>query len=292
MAKEAIDLGGRVYLNSSHAFIETLKGHFTKKDIGFIAQYADNHFFMLDDFQIFNKDFSRGYYDTLFEVINSLMLKGRNIIFCSDINMAHFALLPDRIISRLHMSYAADIKLPDMDLKKQFLEYYAKKIEIEDKLTEDAKQIVLHSTRTLRDVAGALHICLMLNKDGELQVRDLFNKLKEVGGRKGDILDSVYAILTEYYGVSEKETAKNKKGYRPRSLGKVNSVLYYLFHDKGDVRTLRQRLEIEAKRHSYTLEYGQKNFNEIKDREIRDQIETIIQEREDRTVSLFNDEME
>ncbi len=290
MAKEAIDLGGRVYLNSSHAFIEELKDHFTKKDIGFIAQYADNHFFMLDDFQIFNKEFSKGYYDTLFEVINSLMLKGRNIIFCSDIDMADFTLFPDRIISRLHTSYVADIKLPDIEIKKQFLDFYARKIEIEEIITEDAKQIVLHSTKTLRDVVGALHMCLMLNKDGELPVRELFNKLKGVGGRKGGTFHRVYAMLAEYYGVSEKETTKNKKGYRPRSLGKLNSVLYYLFHDKMDIRTLRQKLNILARKHSYTLDYGQKNFTEIKDREIRDQVETIIQEREDRTVSLFHED--
>ncbi len=292
MAKDAIDLGGRVYLNSSHAFIETIKGYFTKKDVGFIAPYTDNHFFILDDFQIFNKEFSRGYYDTLFEVINSLMLKGRNIVFCSDIDIANFTLLPDRIISRLHMSYAADIKLPDMELKKQFFEFYAKKIEVDDIVTEDAKEIVLHSTRTLRDVVGALHMCLMLNKDGELPVRELFNKLKEVGGRKGGVFGRVYAMLAEYYGVSETETKKGKKGYRPRNLGKLHSVLYYLFHDKMDIRALRQKLEIEARRHGYTLDYGQKNFTEIKDREIRDHIETIIQEREDRTVSLFHEDME
>lgn len=56
---------------------------------------------------------------------------------------------------------------------------------IEEIVTEEAKQIILLSTRTLRDVAGALHMCLMLNKDGDLPVRELCNKLKEVGGRKG-----------------------------------------------------------------------------------------------------------
>ena len=292
MAHEAIGGGYSVYLNSSYSFIEKLKEHFAKKETGFASMYARNNFFILDDFQIFNKDFTAGYQDALFEIMNNLMLNGRNIVFSSDIRIGSFTLLPERILSRLNTSYAPELEFPDTELKRKFLEYYAKKIEIEDMLTEETIEGIVHFSKTLRDVMGASHMCRLLSLDGEFQVWELLNRLKAAGGFvEGNAFNSISTILYEHYGVSDPEVKLKSGQFRPRNLGKANSVLYYLFHEKMDLKVLRNKLQIVGKKHAYNIQYGEKNYKEITDKYLKNKIETLIKEKEKelKTLSMLSE---
>ena len=277
-AYEWYKFGGKsVYYNFCTEFFEEMKGHVKReRDKSFASEYARIECFILDDFQFFNVSNPKLAFShtMLFEVLNTLIERGRIIVFTSDNPLYMYDMLPERILSRLKAGYVVELENPGDDIKSQYIVHYDPEnyLGLNDKMMT----MIMRATENIREVKSILNKCLLHRSEGDLTETKLQRIVESMGAKHipeySGLFKELYNILSEYFAVLDVEVKVRK----PRKVAQMHNVLYYLCHGKIDVRDLRQKLGIDSKHHARVLQYGKRSFEHIDNEEVLEQLQGIL----------------
>lgn len=267
MAYKAIQNGASVYLNNSNVFLEDIKDNFGKDRsiFRFISMFGGFDYCIVDDFQKFDNKNLAFAADIIFEIINTIISKGKRVVFSSDVSPYMYSFLHDRIQSRLLMGYTCEIKMPDDRVKAQYIDHYSNLYQVS--LADDIRKFISGSTRNIREVKMLLNICEMLHMGQNLNLEALIRKTPQsvadvIEIKSQDLFHNVYSILRDYFGAPLHPSPSKKRNV---ATGKVDSATYYLLAEKMQQRELRERLKIDPKHHGYYMKRGMEQYEALPD---------------------------
>jgi len=282
LAHEALIKKNSVFIRNGNEFVEYIKDEYFKNSTIFMKTISSFDFVIIDDFQYLNKKELSFMHDPLFEILNQQILKGKKLVFSSDnspyISSTYYH---ERITSRLMSGYICKIDIPDMGMKKTYVDYFCSKNNIN--VPEEIKLFVVNIGKNLRAVRAILGYCQVLYEQDQLYMDKLIEMTQKIYGSPAGIRKSreekffheVYNVLREYYGISEEE-AHSSGTRKPRIVSTLDSVVYYILKDIiKDKKLLRNLLKMKNNIESYYVKKGEGLYLKIDER-ARKQLENII----------------
>lgn len=293
MANAFLEAGKNVYLTRGNDFVETIKTRYLSKDDptgnrkrAFLSELRRYNLYIIDDFQYLYQEALKFIPDPLFEIIVQQLEAGHVLAFSSDTPPTfanpHFH---DRIVNRLIAGLVAQLELPDYHMKRAYVKYFCEKNEFS--VTPEMEKYIFMIATNLRTVKGILGYCHALHEQKELRIERLIEMTGKIYGgvtavRKNtehNVVVSVYSLLKEYYGIPEdtiRKIEEGKQSRKPRMLAKIDSIAYYLLHDKvADRDYLKKYLHIKYNTESYCVSRGEELY-ETMIKSMKDEIEKIL----------------
>lgn len=140
-------------------FQQLYQNAFIKKEIPYFIQWFQQmDVLLIDDLQELSH--KTGTTDALFAIFNHLHQNGKAIIFTCDRRPMELDGIADRLIDRFKWGITEELPRPDNELKKQILEFKAKKNGL-DISKEVIDLIAEHSTGSVRELEGIVMNILM-----------------------------------------------------------------------------------------------------------------------------------
>ncbi len=293
LANDFLEMGKNVYLTRGNDFVETVKTKYLTRDEGgsrkksFLADLRKYQLYIIDDFQyLYQEQLLKFIPDPLFEIIIQQLEAGNVLAFSSDTPPTyanpHFH---ERIVNRLIAGLVAQLELPDQDMKREYVRYFCEKNEFS--VTPEIEKYVFMIAKNLRTVKGILSYCHALHEQKDLRI----DRLVEITGKifggvaavrkttEHGIVENIYSLLKDYYGIPDETIKKIEEGKqvrKPRVLAKIDSIAYYLLHDKvADRDYLKKYLHIKYNTESYCINRGEE-FYKTMVKGIKDEIEKIL----------------
>ncbi|MCK9227609.1 MAG: DnaA/Hda family protein [Syntrophorhabdaceae bacterium] len=293
LANDFLEMGKNVYLTRGNDFVETIKARYlAKTDAGsrkksFLAELRKYDLYIIDDFQyLYQEQLLKFIPDPLFEIIVQQLEAGNVLAFSSDTPPTfanpHFY---ERIVNRLIAGLVAQLELPDMDMKRAYVRYFCEKNEFS--ITPEMEKYIFTIAKNLRTVKGILSYCHALHEQKDLRIDKLVEITGKIFGGIGavrksteqGIVESIYSLLKEYYGIPDETIKKIEEGKqvrKPRALAKIDSIAYYLLHDKvADRDYLKKYLHIKYNTEGYCISRGEEFYNTMI-QSVKDEIEKIL----------------
>lgn len=279
-AKIAISLhesGKNIHVSSGDSFISEVFDCF-KNNIDFLELNKNINCFVIDDIQMLNKSHLVSILDYLFSIMSHIAnVKGKLVVTC-DQHPAALKMFPDRIITRLMSDYIAEIKLPDENIKRQFVEHSFRKMNItfaSEQDESDIKKFIILNSPQLRVARGLLGLCDMINSQIPiLTFSDFIARVPKQITPSNSKLWQLRELLLNFFG--EIDGKKDKNRQRRKTI-KTDSVCYYLLQGVIERKALQKDLNIASTHHRYFLERGKQVFESISDEGIKMQIKVILQ---------------
>lgn len=258
-AFDAKEKGAHVYINETTVFLDELTlGKEGKTNTQVLQAWEKYDTIILDNFQVILKGNTMYAFDhAIFPIFDSFLIHKKNIFLASDTPLSKFQKLPPRTISRI--SYPVEIHLPDKDLKKRVLEQHCIRLEVN--IPDDIKELIISKSSTIRSLVAAINAFTLFSTDAAdlrnalLEKLDLLNPTFVGSGYEG-----VDRILATHFKI---ENAVTKGKNTPRNVGQYRACMYYLWHDRIDVKELRERLNVISRLHARTLATGKKNYEAL-----------------------------
>lgn len=293
LANDFLEKGKNVYFTRGNDFVEQIKTGYIGKDeersrkLMFLNNLKKYHLFVIDDFQyLYQEKLLKFMPDPLFEIIVQQQELGNLLAFSSDTPPTHAnPHFHERIVNRLISGLVGQLELPDVEMKRDYIKYFSEKNEFA--VSPEIEQYILSIAKNLRTVKGMLSYCHALNEQKELRIDRLVEITAKIFGgvaavRKSTeqgMIESVYSILKEYYGIPEeiiRNIEEKKQSRKPRVLAKIDSIAYYLLHKiVVDHDYLKKYLHIKYNTESYCIRKGEEFYRAIAPG-MRDEIEKIL----------------
>lgn len=293
LANDLLEKGSNVFFTRGNDFVELIKsgylsrGEERSKKNTFLNNLKKYHLFVIDDFQyLYQQKLLNFIPDPLFEIIVQQLEMGKLLAFSSDTPPTyanpHFH---ERIVNRLTSGLVCQLEQPDIDMKREYIDYFCAKYEF--KVIREIEDYVLAIAKNLRTVKGILSYCHALHEQKELRIDKLVEITSKVYGgvaavRKNTeqgIIEGIYSLLKEYYGIPD-EVIRNiedkKQARKPKVLAKIDSITYYLLHKVVvDRDYLKKYLHIKYNTEKYCAKKGEEFYKTLAGG-VKDEIEKIL----------------
>jgi len=278
MAHEALLDKQNVFMRNGNDFVEYIKSEYYNNP----KEISKYDIIIIDDFQYLNKKELSFVHDPLFEILNQQINMNKKMVF-SSYNSPYLSstYYHDRIISRLMSGYVCMIDLPDSKMKKQYVDYYTEKNNIN--ASDEIKGFVIGMAKNLRVIKAILGYCQVLYEQKQLNIDKLIeitqkiygNPLKIKKNKEEEFIHQIFTLLREYYGISE-EDSHGTRTRKPRIIALLDSVLYHVMKDViKDKKALRKLLNIQINAEMYYRKKGQEAYEKIND-SVKKQIADIV----------------
>jgi chromosomal replication initiation ATPase DnaA len=293
LANDLLEKGDNVFFTRGNDFVELIKsgylsrGEEKSKKNSFLNNLKKYQLFVIDDFQyLYQQKLLNFIPDPLFEIIVQQLELGKLLAFSSDTPPTHAnPHFHERIVNRLTSGLVCQLELPDIDMKRDYIDYFCKKNEF--KVTREIEDYVMAIAKNLRTVKGILSYCHALNEQKELRIDKLVEITSKVYGGVAAVrksteqgtIEGVYALLKEYYGIPDeviKNIEDNKKARKPKVLAMIDSITYYLLHKAVvDRDYLKKYLHIKYNTEKYCIKKGEESYKKIASG-VKDEIGKIL----------------
>lgn len=211
-------------------FQQLYQNAFIKKEIPYFIQWFQQmDVLLIDDLQELSH--KSGTTDALFAIFNHLHQNGKAIIFTCDRRPMDLDGIADRLIDRFKWGIIEELPKPDFELKKQILEFKAKKNGL-GLSPEIINMIAEHSTGSVRElegiVMGILTRSITLNSPITLQLaQDVMRHTVRPKAQKVINFEMIVETTAEYYNISPDVIfSKN----RIRDVADARQIIMYLSH--------------------------------------------------------------
>jgi len=293
LANDLLEKGSNVFLTRGNEFVELIKSGYLSRDEersrknNFLNNIKKYHLFVIDDFQyLYQQSLLRFIPDPLFEIIVQQLELGKLLAFSSDTPPTHAnPHFQERIVNRLTSGLVCQLELPDVDMKRDYIDYFCTKNEFN--VTREIEDYILAIAKNLRTVKGILSYCHALNEQKELRIDRLVEITSKVYGgvaavRKNTeqgIIEAIYSLLKEYYGIPDdvvKNIEEKKQARKPKVLANIDSIAYYLLHQAVvDRDYLKKYLHIKYNTEKYCIKKGEESYKKLSTG-IKDEIQKIL----------------
>jgi chromosomal replication initiator protein len=216
-----------VYMSAERFMFEFVSALRAKDTHAFKARLRSADLLLIDDLQfIAGKDSTQ---EEFFHTVNEIMTAGKRLVISADRCPQALDGVEARIVSRLGAGLAADIKAPDLDLRRAILK--AKLADLpEVRIPADVLELLaLRITGNIRELEGALNrVTAYAQLTGEAIDLDFATAtLGEVlrGGQRRVTIDEIQRLVSQHFDLKPLDLVSAR---RARAVARPRQIAMYL----------------------------------------------------------------
>ncbi|MCX7943358.1 MAG: chromosomal replication initiator protein DnaA [Deltaproteobacteria bacterium] len=270
--------GNLIYISSEQLMNEFV--YSTKNDdmLRFREKFRKNcEILLLDDIQFIGGK-KEATQEELFNIVNYLLEKKRQIVIVSNVHPSKIENLDEKLLSRITWGLTCEIRAPELSIRREILKFKSKLLGL--RLTDEIIDFIATNIKSnVRELESALnHIEAFSNlTKHEIDIALVKESLKDFFRVEKNRItpDKIIETVADFYGLSKEDILSEKKS---KNISIARHISIYLIRKHLNLSLSEISFKFKKSNHSVVLFSIKKIENTIKeDSSVREVIGTLEQ---------------